>query len=399
MPNKPNLRTRESRKKATLSVHAGEEEKILGAVAHPIFQTATFVFKNTKEIEKFYKGHKNLYMYTRYGNPTLRAAERKIAALEGGEDAVLFSSGMAAITSSILTFCSAGDEIIATRNLYGGTAHFFSDFLPRLGIKVHYVKTENVSEAKKLVNRKTKVIYIESPTNPNLKIVDIRRTVRIAQKYKLLSMIDSTFATPVNQRPLDLGMDLSLHSGTKYLGGHADIIAGVAVGRKVFINKVRLSMKILGGVADPQAVYLLLRGLKTLSLRVERQNQNALSVAKFLERHPKVRKVFYPGLVSHPQHQLAKSQMSGFGGVLCFELKGGLKSAVRTIDSFKVILNAASLGGVESLASLPVYTSHYGFSPEELRKADVRAGMVRLSCGIEDKEAVIEDLRQALTKA
>ena len=384
---------------ATAAVHAGEEKKVLGAVAHPIFQTSTFVFQNSKEILKFYAGKGDLYMYTRYGNPTNKAAAEKIAELEGGEAGLVFSSGMAAITSAVLSVVKAGDEIIATRNLYGGTFHFFNDFLPRLGIKVHYVDSEDVSQAEQYINKKTRLLYIETPTNPNLKIVDIRETVQISRKNRLVSMIDNTFATPINQRPLDLGVEVSIHSGTKYLGGHSDIIAGAVVAKKSFIQKVHRTMKTLGGSADPQAAYLLLRGLKTLSVRVERQNQNALEIAKFLAGHHKVRRVFYPGLPSHPQHKLARSQMSGFGGVICLEVIGGLKSAVRTIDSFKVILNAASLGGVESLASLPVYTSHYGFAPKELRQADVTPGMVRISCGIEESEVLKEDLRQALAKA
>jgi len=384
---------------AFLSVHAREEKKVLGSVAYPIFQTSTFAFKNTRELLKYIKGDKNLYLYTRYGNPTLRVAEEKIAQLEGAQAGLVFSSGMAAITSGVLTLVKSGEEIIATRNLYGGTLHFFNDLLPKLGIRVHYIDSEDVSRAEKLVNRKTKLLYIETPTNPNLKIVDIRKTVQICQKYRLTSMIDNTFATPINQRPLDLGLDVSIHSGTKYLGGHSDIIAGAMVGKKSFIQKVHQTMKALGGSADPQAAFLLLRGLKTLSVRVERQNQNALAIAKFLAGHYKVRRVFYPGLPSHPQHKLARSQMSGFGGVICLEVKGGLKSAVRTIDSFKVILNAASLGGVESLASLPVYTSHYGFSPKELKQADITEGMVRISCGIEEFEVLKEDLRQALAKA
>ncbi|OGC88674.1 MAG: hypothetical protein A2142_05675 [candidate division Zixibacteria bacterium RBG_16_48_11] len=384
---------------ATLAVHAGEDKKVLGSVSYPIFQTSTFVFRNTKEILKFYAGKGDLYMYTRYGNPTNKAAAEKIAKLEGGEAGLIFSSGMAAITTAVLAVAQGGDEIIATRNLYGGTVHFFNNLLPGLGIKVQYVDSENVAQAEELVNKKTKILYIESPTNPNLKIVDIRKTAQIARKHKLVSMIDSTFATPVNQRPLDLGIDAVIHSGTKYLGGHADIIAGVLVGRKSLIERARRTMKILGGSADPHVAFLLLRGVKTLGLRVEKCNQNALDIARFLSHHPKVRRVFYPGLTSHPQHKMAKSQMSGFGGIVCFELKGGLKSAVKVIDSFNVILNAASLGGVESLASLPVYTSHYGFSKEELKRADVTEGMVRVSCGIEDLHDLIQDLRQALAKA
>jgi len=256
-----------------------------------------------------------------------------------------------------------------------------------------------MDEARALVNRNTKLFFCETPTNPNLKLVDIRKLVAIAEENRIPVVVDNTFATPYNQSPLKLGAGFVIHSGTKYLGGHSDLVAGVIVGPKNIIDKARETMKVMGGCIDPFGAFLLLRGLKTLAVRVERQNHNALKVAEFLSTHDKVNQVFYPGLPGHAQHDLAKSQMRGFGGMVCFEVKGGLESATKVIDSFKVFINATSLGGVESLACLPVLTSHYGFDETELERADVTPGMIRLSCGIEDGQDLIEDLIQALKKA
>ncbi|MCI0532327.1 MAG: aminotransferase class I/II-fold pyridoxal phosphate-dependent enzyme [candidate division Zixibacteria bacterium] len=383
---------------SSLAVHAGEKRNILGSVAQPIFQTSTFVFPRSRRVLEFYKNEPDVYMYTRYGNPTLRTAEEKLARLEGGEDALLFSSGMAAISTAVLSLLEAGDEIVATRNLYGGTLRLFRQVLPKLGVKVSFVEAENVSLAENLITPRTKLFYIESPTNPNLKIVDIRKTAQICRRNKLFSLIDSTFGTPVNQRPLESGIDLVIHSATKYLSGHNDIICGVVIGSNKLVEQVRNLMKVLGGSADPFAAYLLIRGMKTLEVRVKRQNDNSLKLAKYLSRHPKVKRVLHPGLTSHPQHKLAKIQMSGFGGLVCLEVKGGIKMAEKAVDNFKVILNAASLGGVDSLASLPFYTSHHGFSKAELKMDDVTEGMIRLSCGIEDSSVLIEDLRQSLAR-
>ncbi len=384
---------------STIAVHAGEDSKFpIGAVAQPIYQTSTFVFESSAKVKRFQEGDPSLYLYTRYGNPTIRAAEEKIAQLEEAEAGLVFTSGMAAISTTILTLCSSGDKILATRSIYGGTHHLFMSILPRLGIQVNYVDSETLQPYAKFLDKKTKVFYIETPTNPNLKIVDIKKVVAIAKKHKLTTVIDNTFATPYNQKPINMGIDVVIESGTKYLAGHSDLIVGTVVGKKDFITKAGYFRKILGGSCDPLGAYLLLRGMKTLAVRVEKQNQNGLALAKFLQKHPKVRKVFYPGLSSHPQHRLAKSQMKSFGGMVTFEVRGGLKAATKVIDSFKLILNAASLGGVESLASLPVLTSHYGFSKKDLKKADVREGMIRISCGIEEAQDLILDIKQALNK-
>ena len=385
---------------ATLAVCAGEEDRFpYGAVTKPIYQTSTFAFKNTADLMKFQKGDPNKYLYTRYGNPTLKAVEEKMAALEGGEAGLVVSSGMAAVSTIALTLVSSGEEIISTEPVYGGTYHLFKRAFPKLNIKVHFVSPEEIEKAKDLLNPKTRLLFCETPTNPNLKVADIKKFVNIAKKKKIPVVVDNTFATPYNQKPLALGADFVVHSGTKYLAGHSDVVSGVIIGKKKIIDQARETMKVFGGCIDPLGAFLLLRGLKTLAIRVERQNQNATKIASFLSKHKKVRKVFYPGLSNHSQHNLAKRQMRRFGGMLCFELKGDLKSAIKVMDSFKLFINATSLGGVESLASIPVLTSHYGFDQQELEKAGVVPAMIRLSCGIEDGDDLVEDLRQALGKA
>jgi cystathionine beta-lyase/cystathionine gamma-synthase len=384
---------------STLAIHAGEEEfSPLGAVTTPIYQTSTFAFRNTAEVMEYQKGDSSKYLYTRDGNPTVRVVEKKTAALEGGEAALVVSSGMAAVSTLVLTLASSGDEIISTEPVYGGTFHLFKEAFARLGIKVHFVDPERIDEAKSLLNEKTRLFFCETPTNPNLKVADIKRMVQIAGERKIPVAVDNTFATPCNQNPLSLGADFVIHSGTKYLGGHSDVLAGVIVGPKSAIDKAIETMKMMGCCIDPLGAFLLLRGLKTLAVRVERQNSNAMKVAEFLSEHEKVSRVFYPGLANSPYHHLAKSQMRGFGGMVCFEVSGGLESATRVIDSFRLFINATSLGGVESLVSLPVLTSHWGFDEKELKRADVTPGMVRLSCGIEDQQDLLEDLNQALTK-
>ncbi len=334
-------------------------------------------------------------MYTRYGNPTLAVAEAKLAALEGGEAALVFASGMAAISTSLLAVLKAGDELIATRNLYGGSYRLMRDVLPGLGIRTHYVEADLVG-VEKFVNDRTRALYVETPTNPTLEIVDLRRAAALAKRYKLISLVDSTFGSPVLQRPLEFGFDLSLHSATKYLGGHSDLIAGAAIGSREMIGRVRELVMRLGGTMDPSAAYLLNRGLKTLELRVRRQSETALKVARFLTKHPSVASVHYPGLPTHPNHRLAKSQMDGFGGMLAFDVKGGLAAARRVCDHTRIFQLAVSLGGTESLIMLPQYSSHYGMSTKELAAVGVTPGTIRLSTGLEDAADLIADLKQAL---
>jgi methionine-gamma-lyase len=381
---------------ATRAIHGGEEKHGIGApVTTPITRSSTFTFSSTAEMKRWAEGRSKAYIYTRYGNPTLAVAEEKVAALEGAEAAVVTASGMAAISSALLAVLKAGDEVIATRQLYGGSYRLMRDILPRLGIRVRHVEND-LAGIEHLVNKNTRALYTESPTNPTLRLVDLRKAAAFARRYKLVSIVDNTFATPVLQRPLALGFDIAVHSATKYLGGHSDLIAGAVAGNQKLMAAVRQMVIYLGGSMDPEVGFLLIRGIKTLELRVERQCRNAMAVAKFLEKHPKVARVHYPGLKSHPDHALAKKQMSGFGSMLAFDMKGGIGAARRVCDRVRVFLLAASLGGVESLVVLPLYTSHYKMSPKELAGAGVSPGTIRVSIGLEDPRDLIDDLRQAL---
>jgi methionine-gamma-lyase len=381
---------------STLAIHAGEEKFGIGApVGTPIARTANFTFANTEEMKRWAEGKSSAYIYTRYGNPTLAIAEKKIAALEGAEEAVVTASGSAAISAALLAVLQAGDELIATRQLYGGSYRLLRDVLPRFGIAVRHVESD-LAGIEKLASARTKALYVETPTNPTLRLVDLRKAAAFAQEWGLISIMDNTFASPVLQKPLSMGFNIVVHSATKYLAGHSDVIAGAAAGNSVLIDKVRSNVIQIGGSMDPEAAFLLIRGMKTLGIRVERQCRTAMAVAKFLEKHPKVARVHYPGLASHPDHALAKRQMRGFGAMLAFDHKGGLAGARRFGDRIRVFLLAASLGGVESLAILPIYSSHYNMSSAELRAAGVSPGTVRVSVGLEEPEDLIEDLRQAL---
>jgi cystathionine beta-lyase/cystathionine gamma-synthase len=348
------------------------------------------------ELKRWAEGLSEADIYTRYGNPTLRVAEEKIAALEDAEAALVTASGMAAVSSALLTCVKAGEEIIATRSLYGGTYRLLRDFFPAWGIRTQFVDT-HLSGIEELINPKTRLLYTETPTNPTLRIVDLRKVARLARRRGLICMVDNTFASPVFQKPIAFGFDLTIHSATKYLGGHSDVVAGAVAGRHDLVDKVRKTMIALGGSLDPGAAFLLIRGMRTLEARVVRQAQNALAAAKFLETHPGVERVHYPGLKSHPDHALARRQMKGFGGMLAFDLKGGLPAARRFASRIRLFRLAASLGGVESLAILPVYSSHHGMSARELAAAGVSGGTVRVSLGIEDPVDLIADLKLALT--
>jgi methionine-gamma-lyase len=381
---------------ATLAIHAGEQRFRVGtAVGVEIARTANFTFASTEEMKRWAEGKSGAYIYTRYGNPTLRIAEKKIAALEGAEDAVVAASGSAAISSTLLALLRAGDEIIATRQLYGGSYKLLRDIFPQLAITVRLVDAD-LKGIEALVGPRTKVLYVETPTNPTLRLVDLRKAAAFAQEWGLVAVIDNTFATPVLQKPLTMGFHIALHSASKYLSGHSDVIAGAAAGSAALMKKVRDNMIQMGGSMDPEAGFLLVRGIKTLGVRMERQCKTAMAVAKFLAKHPKVARVHYPGLASHPDHSLAKQQMRDFGAMMAFDLKGGLNAARRFCDRVRVFLLAASLGGVESLVVLPIFTSHFKMSLEELRAASVEPGTVRVSIGLEDPNDLIEDLRQAL---
>jgi len=382
---------------ATLAIHAGEEKFRIGApVGISIARTSTFTFASTEEMKRRAEGKSSAYIYSRYGNPTLAIAEKKIAVLEGAEDAVVTASGSAAISAALLSQLRAGDELIATRQLYGGSYRLLRDVFPKYGIVVRHVEAD-LAGIERLVSPRTKVLYVETPTNPTLRIVDLKKAVAFANEWGLISLVDNTFASPVLQKPLEIGFNIVLHSASKYLAGHSDVIAGVAAGSAALIEKVRANVIQLGGSMDPEAAFLLIRGMKTLEIRIERQCKTAMAVAKYLAKHPKVARVHYPGLPSHPDHRLAKRQMRGFGAMMAFDLKGGLPAARRFCDRVHVFLLAASLGGVESLVVLPIYTSHYKISLPELQAAGVLPGTVRVSVGLEDPEDLIEDLRQALS--
>jgi len=295
----------------------------------------------------------------------------------------------------LLAALRAGDEVISTAQVYGGTYRLMRDVLPDFGIKVHHIETD-LAGMENLVTPRTKALYVETPTNPTLRLVDLHKAVAFAKKHKLAAIIDNTFASPVLQNPIAMGFDMVVHSATKYLAGHSDVIAGAAAGSKHWMGRVRHFVIYLGGSMDPEAAFLLTRGMKTLGVRVERQCSTAMAVAKFLEKHPKVARVHYPGLKSHPDHALAKKQMRGFGSMLAFDIKGGLSAARKFCDKVRLFLLAASLGGVESLVVLPIYTSHYKMSGKELERAGVTPGTVRVSVGLEDPEDLIADLQQAL---
>lgn len=383
--------------KSTTAVRAGEERFWEPpSFQVPIFQTAIFSFSSVAQLRDYAEGKKKGYLYTRYENPTIEVVQKKMAALEGGEACVAFASGMAAITTSILAFLQSGEEIVSTQGLYGGTFNFFKNVLPRFGIRVHFVPSTQVEMAARKINRRTRALYIETPTNPALELVDIEAAVALSRKHGLLTFIDNTFASPINQQPLAMGCDISLHSGTKYLGGHSDLLSGFAVAQASNVAKIQKMSRVLGGCMDPHAAFMANRGMKTLALRVEKQNANALAVAEFLSRHPRVESVNYPGLSSHRQHALACRQMSGFGGIVCFQVQGKLKQACRVLDRLKMIPIAASLGGVETLAITPLYTSHFGLTHKELAAASIYENTLRLSLGIEDVEDIVEDLDQAL---
>jgi cystathionine beta-lyase/cystathionine gamma-synthase len=383
---------------STKSVHAAEPLDRSGSVVTPIYQTATFGFASSDEIPEAVRGKSGKFVYTRWDNPTTARLEGKLASFENAEDAAFFSSGMAAISTSILAFVKAGDNVVAIRDLYGETFRLMREFLPRYGVSTTLVDTEDVSQLEEAVRKKTKVVYVETPTNPTLKLVDIARTAKLAHEAGALLLVDNTFATPVNQRPIDLGADISLHSATKYLNGHADVIAGAAAGAKEHVAKIKMLRRTLGGTLDPFAAWLVLRGMKTLAVRIKAQNENAMALAEYLSGHRKVSVVHYPGLGTHPQHGLARRQMRGFGGMLSFELKGNGARAARFVERIKVGYLAASLGGVETLVSQPALLSHHQLSESDREKTGIQPALIRVSVGIEDKEDLVADFRRALSQ-
>ena len=365
-----------------------------GPLSTPIYQTSTF---EVTDMEEQVRATPTDHFYTRYGNPTHTVAENAIAELEGAESALLFASGMSAITTTILALTKTGDHIVAQRDIYGGATKFFTQWLPKFGVEVTLVDTTDYQQHAKAIRPNTKILHLESPTNPTLRVVDLKKVAAVAKQHGITTLIDSTFATPINCRPADFGIDLVMHSGTKYFGGHADLICGIVAGRRDLIDTIHATRTTLGCNMDPHAAWLLLRGIKTLAVRVHRQNENALRVAQFLKGHPKVRSVSYPFLEGHPQRALAMEQMRGGGGVLSFEVEGTGEDACRFAEALNLFTLAPSLGGVESLVTIPVITSHAMIRPEEREKMGVTEQLVRLSVGVEHVEDLIADLEQAFS--
>jgi cystathionine gamma-synthase len=384
---------------STRAIHAGEaRSKPYHALTTPIVHSGPFTFADTADLIDFkQQGNETERIeYGRYGNPTVAAAERKLADLDSGEAALLFASGMAAVTTTLLALLSAGDHVVMTDDCYRRTRQFVTEFLPCYGVQATLVPVGDYDALEQAIQPNTRLILSESPTNPYLRVVDVPRLAEIARRHGLWSVLDSTFATPINQRPLELGVDLVIHSATKYLGGHNDLLAGVVVGSKRRIVDLREVQGMMGAVCDPNSAYLLLRGLKTLELRVTRHNENGLQVARFLARHPKVQRVFYPGLPSHPDYTTAREQMRGFGGVVSFEVGADLETTGRFVDALQIPYIGPSLGGVESLVVHVAQATYFELSSEERAQMGISDTLVRLAVGLENADDLIADLSQAL---
>ncbi len=387
---------------STRSVHAGSRRPYpFDAITMPVVQAATYTFKDTADLRAFMEARmwgtaSGRTEYGRYGNPTVSEVEARLAALEGSRDALLFSSGMAAITTVLLAMLPTGAHVVITDDCYRRTRQFCVTFLKRLGIDCSIVPMGDYEALESSIRPRTRLLISESPTNPYLRVMDLERLGQIARTHRVKTLIDTTFATPLNVRPLEWGIDLVVHSATKYLAGHNDLLAGVITGKPSLVAALRDALGVMGAVPDPQNAALLLRGLKTLGLRVARQNQNGQTIAEFLESHPAVEQVWYPGLPSHPDHALAARQMNGFGGVVSFTVRGDLERTSRVIDALEIPLIAASLGGVESLVEQPALMSYYELSSEERAEIGIRDNLVRLSLGVEDPDDLILDLDRAL---
>jgi len=363
-----------------------------GPLATPIYQTSTF---ESADIAVAIESTTTDMFYTRYGNPTTTVAEGAIAELEGADGALLFASGMGAVCTAVMALLKGGDHIVAQRDVYGGTVKFLNTWLPKFGVETTFTDSTDYDEYTRAIRPNTRLLYLESPTNPTLKIVDLHKAASLAKTHNLIAMVDGTFATPINQRPLEFGVDLVIHSGTKYFGGHSDLICGMVAGRHDLIQRIHETRTILGVTMDPHAAWLLLRGVKTLAVRVQRQNESALRIARFLAGHKGVRQVHYPFLEEHPQYKLAVAQMRGGGGMLSFEMEGTGKDARRLVESLRLFTLAVSLGGVDSLVTLPRYSSHAMVSEEQRERMGISDRLIRLSVGIENADDLIADLEQA----
>ncbi len=380
------------------SVYTSKPLNHTSAISPPIWQTTTFSAETAEDFAEIAVATRPAEFYTRYGNPNHAMVEATLAALEGGESAMVFGSGMGAIFAAMGCLLETGDHVVAQRNHYAGATTLMKEFLPRWGIEITYVDQTNNSEFADAMRPDTKLIYVETPVNPLMQLTDLRFIVELAKDRGVTTICDNTFATPVNQRPLELGVDAVIHSATKYIGGHHDVTAGALVGSKDFVERVWRFALVAGAALSPFDGWLLLRGLRTLGLRVERHNQNGMALAKFLERHSKVAKVYYPGLESHPQHELAKSQMNGFTGMLSVELRGGYAAADKLISSLKLATRAASLGGFETLVVHPASMWSLQLSRELRESTGINEGLVRVSVGLEDEVDMLRDFEQALAE-
>jgi cystathionine gamma-synthase len=383
---------------STLAVHAGESrQKAVNSITDPIVCAATYTFESTHAVIEFIEQKQDREEYGRYGNPGEKVVERKLAALDAGEDAVLFASGMAAIVGLLMTKLNSGDEVVFFDECYHRSREFCTKHLSRFGVVTRQVKACDYDAMAAAINPRTRLLISESPTNPHLSVVDLPRFAELGRRHSVETLIDATLATPYNVQPLGYGIDYVLHSATKYLGGHNDLLAGVIVGSREKLDPVRKLRGIMGAINSPHNMYLLERGLKTLELRMQRQNANGQAIAEFLASHPRVAKVYYPGLASHPYHDIAKRQMRGFGGLITFEVRNAdWKQTAAVVDAAKIARIAPSLGGVESLIEQPLVMSYFEVPVEDRRRFGISDSMIRLSCGIENTEDLIEDLRQAL---
>ena len=384
---------------STRAVHDGERRhQTSDAITTPIHQTATYWFKNSEELRAYQEGRLDRDEYGRYGNPTVRAVERKLASMEHADEALLFASGMCATTTTFLALLPRGGHLILTRDCYRRTRQFCDEFLSKMDVSVSVIDPANIEAFEAAITDDTSIFFTELPTNPYLRVLDLPAAARIARKRGIKVIVDSTFATPVNHRALGDGADLVLHSATKYLGGHNDLLAGTLTGPRELVEPVRSALGVLGGIIDAHAAWLLLRGIKTLDIRMERHNANGLALATYLEAHPKIRKVWYPGLPSHPDHAIAKRIMRGAGGVVTFEIETELEGAMRFIDATTIPYQAPSLGGVESLIELPVTMSFWDIPKPERLELGITDSLVRYACGIENADDIIADIEQALAK-
>jgi len=383
---------------STLAVHAGEDrQKLASAITDPIICASTYTFSSTQAVIDFIEQKQEREEYGRYGNPGEKVVERKLAALDGGEEALVYASGMAAIVGLLMAKLNAGDEVVFFDECYHRSREFCSKHLSRFGVVTRQVKACDYDAMDAAINPRTKLLVSESPTNPHLSVVDLERFAELGRKHKVETLIDATLATPYNVQPLSYGVDYVLHSATKYLGGHNDLLAGVIIGSKQKLEDVRKLRGIMGGINSPHNLYLLERGLKTFELRMQRHNQNGQGVAEFLAAHPRVEKVYYPGLETHRGHEIARKQMRGFGGLITFLVKDAdWRQTAAVVDAAKIARIAPSLGGVESLIEQPLVMSYYEVPVEDRKRFGIPDNMIRLSCGIENTEDLIEDLRQAL---